>query len=448
MAAREQVAPDDAQNQLVFADLHLHSKYSRAVSPKMDLDGLSEGAKQKGLGVLGTGDFTHPAWFGHLKSRLEESDCGGLFRLKGSKPDDALFMLSCEVSTICSLGPQGVKKVHHIVFYPDLACVAQFRDALSKKGNLAADGRPMFGNMTSAQMADIAFSVSKDAVLVPAHAWTPWFSVLGSKGGYDSVEEAYEDQAKRIFAIESGLSSDPAMNWRVSSLDKYAIISNSDSHSPYPWRLGRECNAFSIPRDKLSYRSMFDAVRQKDKSRFSFTVEVDPNYGKYHYDGHRDCGVCLSPEESEKAHGICPVCRQPLTIGVQHRVNELADRPEGFVLPNAVPFKTVLPLFELICAATRAPLTSKSAQAASDKLMAVFPNELFVLLCAQPQALAPHCDERVLAAIMANREGRIKVSAGYDGEYGVVESFGATRKKPAATAAELKSQKSLSDYCG
>jgi len=436
---------DSDFSRLVFADLHLHSKYSRAVSDKMDAPGLYAGALEKGLGIVATGDFTHPKYFSELKSKLEPSESDGLFKLKG-RDESVKYMLSTEVATICSLGPAGVKKVHHIIYVPDFEQAAQINDRLSRMGNLAADGRPMFGGTTSSQIAEIIFETSKDAVIVPAHAWTPWFSVLGANSGYDSVDEAYEDQAKKIFAIESGLSSDPAMNWRLSSLDRFAIMSNSDSHSPYSWRLGRECNAFSFKEGNMSYDALFTAVRKKDANTFKFTVEVDPNYGKYHYDGHRLCGVCSSPEQTKKTKSICPVCKRPLTIGVLNRVEELADRPEGYVLKGAIPYKTLLPLNELISASIGSPLASKKVAAEYGKLIAAFKSELSILIDVPVPNLASVVDEKIVAAIVANRAARLKVSPGYDGEYGVVESLGPKKVKKSVVPNSLASQKSLSDF--
>jgi len=440
-------AEDTDFSKLVFADLHLHSKYSRAVSEKMDVEGLYAGASEKGLGIVATGDFTHPKYFAELKSKLAPSDCEGLFVLKG-RDDSVKYVLSTEVATICSLGPKGVKKVHHIVYAPDFEQAAQINNRLSRMGSLAADGRPVFGNCSSAQVAEIIFETSKDAVIVPAHAWTPWFSVLGANSGYDSVDGAYEDQAKRIFAIESGLSSDPAMNWRLSSLDRFAIMSNSDSHSPYSWRLGRECNAFFFAGGKASYDALFAAVRKKDGNTFKFTVEVNPNYGKYHYDGHRACGVCSAPEQTRKLKGICPVCKRPLTIGVQNRVEELADRPEGYVLAGAIPYKTLLPLNELISAAIGSPLASKKAAAEYGKLISAFKTELSILIDVPAPSLASVVDEKIVSAIIANRQARLKVSPGFDGEYGVIESLGPkkTKKGVVPNPGQAAPQKSLSDY--
>ena len=332
------------------------------------------------------------------------------------------------------------------MLFPDFDCALQFNEAVSKKGNLAADGRPTFGGTTPAEIAEIVFQVSDDAVLIPAHIWTPWFSALGSKSGYDSIEEAYGDQARKIFAIESGLSSDPAMIRRVGRLDRYATVSNSDSHSPYPWRLGRECNAFSIPPERLTYDAIFDAIKTKDPKKFAFTVEVDPNYGKYHFDGHRACGVCLSPAESKKARGTCPVCRRPLTIGVQSRVEELADRPEGFVPRGAVPFWKILPLAELISAVRHSPLQSRKVAEESAKILMVAKSELDALLGLPAEGLLKATDEKIARAVMQNREGKLTFRPGYDGEYGQVTNFEEAGGKKTEIPRASAGQKSLWEY--
>lgn len=428
---------------LHFADLHFHSKYSRAVSPDMSLDGLNAGAKVKGLTILGTGDFTHPLWFKELKRRLTPDETApGFFRLS----DDAQsvrFMLTCEVSTLCST-PDGAKKVHHILHVPDLGQVQQINDALSKRGNLAADGRPMFGKMMPAELVELVRGVSKDVVVVPAHIWTPWFSVFGSKSGFDSMDAAYGDQARHIFAYETGISSDPAMNWRVSSLDALTPMSNSDSHSNVPWRLGRECNAFefidakgdsvggkkgnydsahsdsntgaSVP---LSFEALWTAVREKNPAHFKFTIETPPAYGKYHWDGHRACGFSCPPSQTRKLDGVCPKCGKPLTIGVEYRVEQLADRPEGFVPPGAIPFKHLLPLHELLSAVLGVGLASKKVQSLADVLIAKAGTELSVLLELPETQVASIAGEKAARAIAANRAGSISVTPGFDGEYGV-----------------------------
>jgi len=429
---------------LHFADLHFHSKYSRAVSPDMSLDGLNAGAKVKGLTILGTGDFTHPLWFKELSERLQPDESApGFYRLSGpsgkavtasDKPDSVRFMLTCEVSTLCST-PAGAKKVHHILHVPSLAQAEQINDVLQRKGNLAADGRPMFGKTMPAELVELVRSVSKDVVVVPAHVWTPWFSVFGSNSGFDSVEEGYQDQAKHIFALETGMSSDPAMNWRISKLDRFALMSNSDSHSNHPWRLGRECNAFEFSEadvtqnanegkgsrsvQRLSYDALWNAVRKKDPAHFKFTIETPPEYGKYHWDGHRACGFSCPPAKTRDLDGICPKCRRPMTIGVEYRVEQLADRPPGFVPAGVIPFKTLLPLHELLAAVLGVGVSTKKVQTLADKLMVRAGTELAVLLDLTPNDLAAAGGAMVTQAILANRAATISLKPGFDGEYGV-----------------------------
>ena len=326
------------------------------------------------------------------------------------------WVLGNEVSTVYKQDGR-TRKIHHLLFAPDLDTVGQVNDALSRFGNLASDGRPILTGINSAELAERLYSVSEDIVLIPAHAWTPWFGVFGSKSGFDSLEECYEDQAKRIFAIETGLSSDPSMNWRLSCLDRVALISNSDAHSPNLWRLGREANVFELSR--LSYRNLFQAIKDKDPSRFLFTVEVDPAYGKYHLSGHKKCGVSLSPEASSKLGNRCPKCGKKLTVGVLQRVEELSDRPEGYVPKGAIPFQRLLPLYEIISYATgvRRPYVKKVIEQ-QDALIDAFGNEFNVLLGAPSEALCRTAGRAVADAILATRDGRMKVTPGYDGVYG------------------------------
>jgi len=413
---------------LYFADLHLHSKYSRAVSFNNTIEGLAQGAKLKGLQILGTGDFTHPAWFAELKKKLKPSQHEGLFEAQG-----VLWMLTTEVATFLST-PKGVKKVHHILHAPSFEIAEQINNVLAKKGNLAADGRPMFGNTSPAELVEITSEVSSDAFVIPAHAWTPWFGVFGSMSGFNSLEEAFEDQAKKIFAIETGMSSDPALNWRISALDKISLVSNSDAHSPHPWRLGRECNAFDFEEKELSCNVIFNAIRERNK-HFAFTVEVNPSYGKYHYDGHRACNFSSAPEETKALHGICPVCKKPLTIGVLNRVEQLADREEGFVPKNAIPFKTVLPLHELLSAFYGVRLESREVGETAAKLLSLAP-ELKILLETPEAQLAKTVDERIAKIIMQNRDGKIQVKPGFDGEYGI----------PVLSEDKTEKQKTLGEF--
>ncbi|MEM4633606.1 MAG: endonuclease Q family protein, partial [Candidatus Anstonellaceae archaeon] len=321
------------------ADLHIHSKYSRATSQSMDLESLSRWAKAKGIDVVGTGDFTHPKWFLELESQTIESDCGFL------QYNGVNFCLSCEVSCIYSQGGK-MRRIHMVILSPSLEIAAQINERLEKKGNLKADGRPTFG-MTAIEMCELVLGVSDKNLVIPAHAWTPWFSVFGSASGFDSLKECFGEYEKSIYAIETGLSSDPAMNWRLSQLDRLQLLSNSDSHSPE--KIGREANVFEL--DRLTYDELYEAVRYKEKRKLACTYEFYPEEGKYHFDGHRNCKVCFSPQETKKHGGICPVCRKPLTIGVLNRVEQLADRPEGFVPKNAVHFESLVPLKELLAEA-------------------------------------------------------------------------------------------------
>lgn len=399
---------------LFFADFHLHSKYSRAVSKKLDLNELARGCKEKGLNVIGTGDFTHPLWLKEIE-RLEEKG-NGFYTLPGV--DGLQFCLTSEVA-LFSPSPKGSRRVHHVLHSPSIEVVKQLNDVLSKRSNLAADGRPMIAKTSCAEFVDLIHGVSRDVVIVPAHAWTPYFGIFGSKSGYDSLEEAFEDRTGRIFAIETGMSSSPDMNWRLSSLDSITLMSNSDAHSANPWRVGRECNAFEFDEEKLSYDALFKAVKEKDKSKFKFTVEVNPAYGKYHFDGHRTCKFSCPPQESKKLGGICPVCKHNLTIGVEARIEALADRPAGFAPKNAVPFKTLLPLHELIALFYGQSLASKKVKVDYFKLVSRFGSELAVELDAPQAGLEKTVDERLAALVMLNRNGKIDVTPGYDGEYGV-----------------------------
>lgn len=435
---------------LYYADFHLHSKYARATSINMDLEHITQGARAKGLNIVGTGDFSHPTWFSELKKKLVESDAPGFYELKNApagaraKEKKILFALTNEVSTIISTR-KGVKKVHHVIHAPSLEEVEQLNDVYAKLGNLAADGRPTFGKCSPAEIVEKTREAVKNAVLIPAHAYTPWFSVFGDMSGFNSLDEAFEDQAKHIFAIETGMSSDPAMNWRISALDKIALVSNSDSHSYHPWRVGRECNAFEFSEKELSFESVFKSVREKNAAHFKFTVEVDPNYGKYHYDGHRACKFSCPPEETKKLKNVCPVCKRKLTIGVLNRIEALADRPPGFTPKNAIPFKTLLPLHELLAAAFASTLASKRVMEVGDRLIHEFGSEFGVLLNAPREELLKHTQDKIADVIIANREGKLKVKPGFDGEYGVLMLDGEKTVEKENEKTPRK-QKTLGDY--
>ncbi|NQT00059.1 MAG: DNA helicase UvrD, partial [Candidatus Omnitrophica bacterium] len=318
-----------------IADFHIHSKYSRATSREMDLENIVDWAKLKGISLVGTGDFTHHLWLRELKSKLKPSG-NGIFAYKGVN-----FILTAEISNIYSKAGRG-RRVHNVLFAPDFATVEKINNELAGFGNLSSDGRPMLG-MDCISLVEVVLAASSDCLIVPAHAWTPWYSLFGSNSGFDTIEECFEQYTKDIYALETGLSSDPAMNWCWSALDRFSLISNSDAHSPS--RLGREANVFDC---QLDYYEIIDTLKKKDKRRFLYTVEFFPQEGKYHYDGHRNCKILYSPAESKSKNNICPVCGRSLTVGVMHRVQQLGDRDECFFPDNAIPFKNLNPLDEII----------------------------------------------------------------------------------------------------
>ena len=396
---------------MIIADLHLHSRYSRACSKDLTIPNLEKHGRIKGLGLMGTSDFTHPLWLKELKQHLVE-DGSGILRTKTGFP----FILQTEVSNLYPQDGKG-RRVHNIILAKSFEVVEQINEHLSKKGKLASDGRPMFGRYACCDMVEDLKRIDKDIEIIPAHIWTPWFSVFGSESGFDSLQDCFRDQTKHIHALETGLSSDPAMNWRLSMLDKYTLVSNSDSHSYWPWRIGREANAFDLEDKELSYDRIMNILKTREK--FLFTIEVDPSYGKYHFDGHRVCNVCMSPKESIKNKDICPKCGKRLTIGVLHRVEELADRPEGFALKGAVPFKSMIPLSEIISTNMGVGIATQKTKKIVSSLMERFESEFNVLLNASFEELKKTVDEKLAELIIKNREGKIYVKPGYDGEYGI-----------------------------
>lgn len=423
----------------IISDLHLHSRFSRATSKEITIPSLVKYARIKGLNLLGTGDFTHPLWIKELKSNLKEDGSGIL-----KTADGFSFILQSEISNIYTQGGRG-RRVHNIILAPGFEVVEQINEELGKKGRLDYDGRPIFG-FSCIELVDMMRGISSDIEVIPAHVWTPWFSVFGSKSGFDSVEECFGDNAKHIHALETGLSSDPAMNWRLSMLDRYTLVSNSDSHSFWPWRIGREANVFRM--DDISYQEFIRVIREKDSGRFLYTIEVDPSYGKYHLDGHRNCNVCLEPKESAEKKGICPVCKKPLTIGVLNRVEELADRPEGFKPDKAVPYRSLIPLSEIISSVLgTGQLYSKKIWDVYNRLIREFGTELEVLIKAPENRLGSAVDKKIAAAIIGIRKGRVKIRPGFDGVYGKALFDGEAED---GDSAEKKGppnkQKSISDF--
>ncbi len=402
-----------------IADFHIHSKYSRATSKDMDLENLDKWAKIKGIKVLGTGDFTHPEWFENLKEKLEPAE-PGLYRLKSqiaNSKDETRFILTSEISCIYSKRNR-VRKIHIIVFAPSFEVVEKINAHLGWIGNLKADGRPILG-LDAKELAKIVLGISGDCLIVPAHLMTPWFSLFGSRSGFNSLEECFEDYAKYIFAGETGLSADPAMLWRMPDGRRLSLISNSDSHSPS--KIGREANVFDLP--FLSYSSIVTAIKAKDPQNFLYTIEFFPQEGKYHYDGHRNCQISLSPKESKKYNNICPVCGRPLTIGVLNRVEELADKPEGFQPENAVPFKSLVPLEETIAGSLEMTVGAKQVEKEYKNLIEKFGSEFNVLLDASRPELEAATLPEIAEGVIRVRENKIFVEAGYDGVYGKIRIF-------------------------
>jgi uncharacterized protein (TIGR00375 family) len=417
----------------IIADLHIHSKYARACSRDLTPENIALWADKKGIQVVGTGDFTHPQWREELEGALEEAE-PGLYQLKdGSRA--ARFMLTAEVASIYKLGDK-VRRVHNLLFAPSFAAAHSLAAALEKRGaNLKSDGRPIMG-IHCEELLKICKDVDPNIELIPAHAWTPHFGVFGSLSGFDSLEQAFGDQAKHIFAIETGLSSDPAMNWQVGSLNNIALISNSDAHS-LP-KIGREANVLELPAEQFSYTGIMDAIRSNDPKTFLCTIEFFPEEGMYHLDGHRDHKFSCLPEETKRLGGICPVCGKKLLRGVLSRVSDLASHPPGFRPPNAVPYKSAIPLQEIIAETLGVGVASKKVQAQYENLVNQ-QTEFAILLDLPREQLTPLAGPDLTESIMRVREGKVNIEPGYDGLYGKIEIYSdkekqALRGKPAQPA--------------
>ena len=414
-----------------IADLHIHSKYSRACSKSLELEIIEQWCEKKGVDIIATADFTHPLWFKNLKSKLVESE-PGLYKLKGSK-SKVRFFNATEVACIYSKGGK-VRRLHIVIFAPNLETVEKINQKLGKIGKLASDGRPILG-LDAKKLAEMVFDVSSECMIIPAHAWTPWFAVFGSKSGFDSLEECFEELTPHIYSIETGLSSDPPMNWRLSQLDNITLISNSDAHSPQ--NIGREANVFDL--QNLSYQEICNAIKKKDKNKFLYTIEFYPEEGMYHFDGHRACSVSLSPEETKKLKNICPVCKKPLTIGVLNRVDNLADREEGFANEklnnkiledkNFIPYKSLVGLDDVIAEAFDiSGRRSKKVMAEYENIISKGKSEFNVLLDLSYEELKNITLPQIVEGIKRNREGKIYIEPGFDGQYGKVTLFSKEEK--------------------
>lgn len=419
-----------------IADFHVHSKYSRATSPEMSPEGLWRWSQIKGIRVIGTGDFTHPQWVDELQKKME-SAAEGLFALKkkfrtGTVPvsckTDIFFILSAEISCIYRKNDK-TRKVHCIVIAPAFEDALRINKRLSMIGNLSADGRPILG-LDAKELLKIIIEEAPEAMLIPAHIWTPHFSVFGAISGFDSLEECFDELAPHIQALETGLSSDPAMNWRLSSLDNITLISNSDAHSPR--KLGREAN---ILETEISYASIISAL--KTRQGFAGTIEFYPEEGKYHADGHRGCGVCLSPEETIRHNYLCPVCGRKVTVGVLHRVTKLADRKDGYRPEGAPPYRSIIPLEEIIAETKKMGVNSKAVEKVYSKLLEDLGNEFRILLEVPVEDIERSGFPQVAEAISRMRENKIHIAPGYDGEFGKIRIFEELKRK------EVKGQEPL-----
>lgn len=402
-----------------IADLHIHSRYSMATSKDGTPENLDLWARKKGISILGTGDFTHKKWREELKESLVSTG-DGFYKLKEERiapeafhmgESTVRFVVSGEISCIYKKNGK-TRKAHHVIILPGFEAAERLASELEKIGNIHSDGRPILG-LDSRDLLEMMLDIAPEGIFIPAHIWTPHFSVLGAKSGFDSIEECFGDLTPYIHALETGLSSDPPMNWRVSALDRYQLVSNSDAHSPS--KLGREANLLDTD---LSYAGLYNAI-QKGEGLLG-TVEFFPEEGKYHYDGHRKCGVCLSPEETEACDGICPVCGKKLTMGVGHRIEQLADRKAGYVKEKAKRFESLVPLPEVISSCMGYGTASKKVQSCYEEMLKKLGAEFEILRQVPVEDIAVSFGEDIAGAIGKIRAGEVKKTAGYDGEYGKI----------------------------
>ncbi|TAN33625.1 DNA helicase UvrD [Patescibacteria group bacterium] len=419
-------------------DFHIHSKYSRACSPDLELPKIAAACARKGVDIVATGDFTHPAWLGHIKENLSEIGESGLYELKNPTPcpspnrggiqGGVKFILSTEISCIYK-HQDKTRRLHLVILAPNIAAVEKLNAQFEKKSvNLKSDGRPIMG-LSAKAVLQMLLEIDERFLLIPAHAWTPWFAVFGSKSGYDSLTECFEELTPHIRAIETGLSSDPAMNRRLSKLDNITLVSNSDAHSPD--KIGREANAFAFAEEnEITYGEITRIIKEGDKRKFLHTIEFFPEEGKYHFDGHAACEVCLAPKETKKLKNICPKCKKNLTVGVLHRVDDLADREEENIpAEKFIPHKYVVPLREIIAAVFGVGTAGKKVALEYENLIKNIGSEFHILLDADLEEIKKYASDKNIALAIANaRVGRVKVKPGYDGVFGTVNALGDREK--------------------
>lgn len=395
-----------------YADFHIHSKYSIATSKKMEIESIAKSAKCKGINLMGTGDFTNPGWLYELENNLEETGKFGIYNYEGVD-----FILTGEVNTVFN-DRGNSKKIHSLIMLPDFTSVRKFNKEIRRYGKLESDGRPTL-SISLRELTEILFSVYDRAILIPAHLWTPWYGLFGSKSGYDSLNDAFGNYADDIYAIETGLSSDPPMNWMLSPLDRMTLVSNSDAHSPV--NIGREANCFNSSFDFLELREI---LKEQDSERFLYTVEFFPEEGKYHYDGHRKCGITLHPEEAEEHDNICPECGKPLTLGVLHRVYTLGDRDEPRN-KGRIGYKRLIPLREILSDKLGVGTKTKRVNKAYNKLTSYFGSEFKILMDVDPEDIKNTTDRETAGAIINVRKEEVEIEPGFDGVYGKINVMGA-----------------------
>jgi len=406
---------------IINADMHIHGRFSRATSKNLDFANLEKYARQKGLSLLGTGDFTHPKWSEDIKNTFREEN--GILYTKTNFP----FVLQTEISLIFTdkILRKG-KRIHVVILAPSIEVTRQITDKLLEFGRVDYDGRPIF-NIQPDDFVNYMREIDKRIEIIPAHVWTPWFGLFGSNSGYDKIEDCFKDQTKHIHALETGLSSDPMMNWQLSTLDRFNLVSSSDCHSFWPWRLGRESTLFEL--NDLTYDNLIKAHRNIDdkneSNKILATMEFWPEEGKYHYDGHRKCNFVSDPEKTKILNEVCPVCNKQLTLGVSYRVNQLADRKYGEISKTAKPFINLIPLAELISFALKMSVSSKKVFETYSKFIKHYGNEYNVMLNASKDSLLDFAAKNsvhpiVIKVILENRNFNVFFKPGYDGEYGVV----------------------------